>query len=239
METIRIHNFAGLREVDIAVSQVTGFIGPQASGKSIIAKLLYFFRGIASRLPDRAIRLGPGSAHYKDFCMAGFNHFFPASVTAGASDFHVTYTSGSEQVSVESAPDQDKPSSRRLEWSAFYPFAFESLAEKWREHRSALGEADEVADNDAKEKLLREYDEAAKKVLDPWPIYQHVFIPAGRAFFSQFAANVFSSLLPGADLDPFMVAFGAYSSKREDFCRRIICLTPSPRARGASGGFAP
>ncbi len=48
MEKLLIHNFAGLKEVTIEVSPITGFIGPQASGKSVIAKLLYFFREIGS-----------------------------------------------------------------------------------------------------------------------------------------------------------------------------------------------
>ncbi len=237
MERIRINNFAGLREVDIAVSQVTGFIGPHASGKSIIAKLLYFFRGIASRLPDAAIRFGPGSAHYKDDCMARFNSFFPVGVSAGASDFHLTYTSGSEHVSVESAPDQDKPSSRRLEWSAFYPSAFGSLAEKWREYRGALGEASELAISDAQEKLLSEYDAGAKKVLDRWPIYQHVFIPAGRAFFSQFVANVFTGLQSGAGLDPFMVAFGAHLEQTRGLLQEDHLFDPASPGARRFGGF--
>jgi hypothetical protein len=239
MERIRINNFAGLREVDTAVSPVTGFIGPQASGKSIIAKLLYFFREVASRLPDAAIRFGPGSAHYRDFCVARFNGFFSVGVTAGASDFHITYTSGSEHVSVESAPDQGKPGSRRLEWSAFYPSALESLAKKRGEHLSALGEAYGESTSDAQEKLLREFDEEAKKVLDRWPIYQHVFIPAGRAFFSQFARNVFSVLQSGADLDPFMVAFGAYLEQTRGFLQAAHLFDPASADAGRFGGIGP
>jgi len=239
MERIRINNFAGLRDVDIAVSPVTGFIGPQASGKSIIAKLLYFFREIASRLPDAAMRFGPGSAHYKDFCIARFNSFFPVGVTAGASDFHLTYTSGSEHVSVGSAPDQDKLSSRRFEWSGFYPSAFESLAKKWREYLGAWGEANEGAISDAQERLLGEYDERAKKVLDPRPIYQHVFIPAGRAFFSQFVANVFTGLQSGAGLDPFMVAFGAHLEQTRGLLREDHLFDPASPGARRFGGFGP
>lgn len=238
MERIRINNFAGLREVDIEIKPVTGFIGPQASGKSIIAKLLYFFRGVASGLPDAAIRFG-GSAHYKDYCLARFNHFFPVGVTAGASDFHLTYTSKSEHVSVESAPERDKPSSRRLEWSAFYPSALENLAEKWQEYRAALGEAHNGAISDAQEKLLREYDERAKKALNRWPMYQHVFIPAGRAFFSQFAATVFSALQSGAGLDPFMVEFGAHLELTRGLLQENHLLDPPPPGARRFGGIDP
>jgi hypothetical protein len=138
-------------------------------------------------------------------------------------DIIEVYTSGSASVSVESAPDQGKPSSRRLEWSPFYPSAFESLAEKWREHLSALGEAHGGAIGDAEEKLLGEYDKEARKVLDPWPIYQHVFIPAGRAFFSQFEGNVFSVMKSGADLDPLYGGLRCLSRANE---RTLYLLNP-------------
>lgn len=51
MERLLASNFAGLKSVELEIRPVTGFVGPQASGKSVLAKLLYSFREIASRLP--------------------------------------------------------------------------------------------------------------------------------------------------------------------------------------------
>ena len=238
MERIRINNFAGLKEVNLEVSQVTGFIGPQASGKSIIAKLLYFFRGTASWLPDAAFRL-MSSDEYKAECLRRFNLYFSMDATSGTPGFHISYTSESGRVSVEFSRGRGRPGSRRLEWSAFYPSAFESLAEKWRERRGALGEANPGAIDDAQQRLLQEYDEEAKKALGPWSIYAQIFIPAGRAFFSQFEAGSFTALESSADRDPFMGAF------RRELGQTTLRLqqdgffdAPSPAA-GRFGAFRP
>lgn len=46
-EILTIHNFGGIKDASIEINQgLTLIIGPQASGKSIIAKLLYFFKSI-------------------------------------------------------------------------------------------------------------------------------------------------------------------------------------------------
>ena len=54
MERIIISQFAGLNEVTLETGPIMVLIGPPASGKSISAKLLYFFREIGSRLSAAA-----------------------------------------------------------------------------------------------------------------------------------------------------------------------------------------
>jgi predicted ATPase len=45
-EKLVIHNFGGLHDITVKVNEsFTLFIGPQASGKSVISKLIYFFKG--------------------------------------------------------------------------------------------------------------------------------------------------------------------------------------------------
>src|SRR5208282_6507432 len=98
MEKLSISNFAGLKDVSIEVRPVTGFIGPQASGKSIIAKLLYFFRRIAARLPV-AVSEGLGAAQYKTECCKRFMRYFPVD-ESGAWEFQITYSTNRETVRV-------------------------------------------------------------------------------------------------------------------------------------------
>ncbi len=45
-ETITIKNFGGLKNVTIPLNSINIFIGKQASGKSVTAKLIYFFRKV-------------------------------------------------------------------------------------------------------------------------------------------------------------------------------------------------
>jgi predicted ATPase len=48
MPRIKIQNFGPLKNVDLEIKDLLLFIGPQASGKSTIAKLIYFFKSIAN-----------------------------------------------------------------------------------------------------------------------------------------------------------------------------------------------
>jgi predicted ATPase len=43
-EKIVIKNFSVLEDVDVEINKINILIGPQATGKSLIAKLIYFFK---------------------------------------------------------------------------------------------------------------------------------------------------------------------------------------------------
>ncbi len=132
MEKLLVNNFAGLKSVELEIRPVTGFIGPQASGKSVIAKLLYFFREIASRLPA-AVLEGQDGPQYKAECCKRFSRYFPIE-NIGVSDFEITYQSQGEQVRVifTARKGAGEPS-LGLEWSRFYDSALEKFAQPQKE----------------------------------------------------------------------------------------------------------
>ncbi|MFO0579313.1 MAG: AAA family ATPase [Polyangia bacterium] len=49
-ERLQIHNFGPIRQADIDVRDITVFLGPQATGKSLCAQTLYFMRGMEELL---------------------------------------------------------------------------------------------------------------------------------------------------------------------------------------------
>ena len=57
MQRIKVHNFGPLRDVDIQLKDFTILIGEQASGKSTLAKLIYFFRTLKDDILIEADRL--------------------------------------------------------------------------------------------------------------------------------------------------------------------------------------
>lgn len=130
MEKLSINNFAGIKEASIEISPVTGLIGPQASGKSVSAKLLFFFRDIASRLPEAVIDGDMNAAKYKAECCKKFNRYFPIDQTQ-TSDFNIKYFTKNEQVCVTFKNQESaEQGTIGLEWSEFYTKAIEELAEK-------------------------------------------------------------------------------------------------------------
>ena len=106
---------------------------------------------------------------------------------------------------------QDGPGkpSLGLEWSKFFNSVLEKFARRKKELLGAVGDAEEHAITAAIPVLRDEIDRDIAKALGPWAKYEQVFIPAGRAFFSQFQGTAFTRLEAGESLEPFMVAFGS------------------------------
>lgn len=50
VEKLIVDNFAGIEHLEIEVKKINIMIGPQASGKSVCAKLLFYFKEFVSEL---------------------------------------------------------------------------------------------------------------------------------------------------------------------------------------------
>ncbi|MEM9848271.1 MAG: AAA family ATPase, partial [Bacteroidota bacterium] len=50
MQKIQIDNFGPIKEAEVEIKQMVVFIGEQASGKSTISKLIYFFKSLKEDL---------------------------------------------------------------------------------------------------------------------------------------------------------------------------------------------
>ena len=50
MENLKINNFLSIQKVDIQLKKINIFIGPQAQGKSVIAKLIKYFKDYPTNL---------------------------------------------------------------------------------------------------------------------------------------------------------------------------------------------
>jgi ABC-type cobalamin/Fe3+-siderophores transport system ATPase subunit len=209
MEKLTIRNFAGFKSVEILTSPVTGLIGPQASGKSVIAKLLYFFREIASRMPGAVID-GMDGERYKQECCERFCRYFSIKNTS-ASKASIAYASNERKIQIK-FPAAVAPK-LIMEWDGFYDSILKRFSKRFegRRHRVLrrvkAGDSGEM--QNAEEDLREEMDVEISAVLGEWAAFEQIFVPAGRAFFSQFRRSVFSQLESGEDLDPFMVAFGS------------------------------
>ncbi|WP_229424113.1 AAA family ATPase [Moorena producens] len=50
VEKLTVKNFAGIDELEIEVKRINIVIGPQASGKSVCAKLLFYFKNFVWKI---------------------------------------------------------------------------------------------------------------------------------------------------------------------------------------------
>ena len=77
MEKLIIHNFLTIRSAEIDVRRFNIFIGPQASGKSIIVKLLYFFKAEFSKVIKEVARKKQGINDMENYLKSQFERIFP------------------------------------------------------------------------------------------------------------------------------------------------------------------
>ncbi len=209
MEKLIIKNFAGFREVELEIRPITGFIGPEASGKSVIAKLLYFFRQIAANLPIAVVNSMEASK-YKADCLTQFGRFFPIE-DSGASDFSITYQVQKETVCVTSDSTRGTgEASLKLDWSAFYDTVIEKftpLGKQIAARPLILGDEEHYSRFESLFSVT--INRHISDALGTCAKVNQLFIPAGRASFSQVQKTIFTLLESGDKIDSFMVSFGS------------------------------
>jgi predicted ATPase len=90
MEKIEIKDFVGIKNITIEIKQINVLIGPQASGKSIIAKLLYFFKSFIFEIINAAEQSKNKRDLDRDYKQK-FEEYFPSSCW-GSNNFRIRYS---------------------------------------------------------------------------------------------------------------------------------------------------
>lgn len=215
-ETLHIKNFAGIQEAEIELSRMNVFIGPQASGKSVCAKLLFFFKEIVRRTGFEV-----GEQHSRAQMRAGhrekFLQYFPPA-TWGKGDFTIEYAFGELGVTVTRKGDAS--TSVNVSYSDYYlAFLRTGRDALLRAGRRALNEQAGSGQVSTGQRILF-YDLARKvaKEIGPTLSNDNHFIPAGRSFFSSLELSVFSLIAADVPIDPFLAEFGQfYSNARRSY----------------------
>lgn len=234
-ERLTIRSFAGIDNVSIDIARITALIGPQASGKSITAKLLYFFRSVWQQLfftSDAEF----GADSRKDAVKDQFRRYFPPE-TWGSSVFVVEYEIGEHKILIRRAPSRGKPSDGLI---LYLPAFVDGLFEKME------GFVSEAASKTPSHNIgLRRYEAWRRiepelsAILGQNYFSSQLFIPAGRAFFSNVENNVFSFIARSEKkLDPFLAEFGEYFSlvKSQGYRRQVKREFSTALGQGLLGG---
>jgi predicted ATPase len=114
-ESISINNFLIIKKAELEVKKINVIIGPQANGKSVIAKLLYFFKNSSSEFLE-GIR-GNKSKRILDLSILNdFEKRFPRYSWEGSS-FQVSYELGDLIMSVSGVKNSRGKTSLKLEYT--------------------------------------------------------------------------------------------------------------------------
>lgn len=213
-ESIHIDKFGGLKSCSIPLSRISIFIGPQASGKSIAAKSIFFCKSYPREMLAAVFEdLNRQELHSK--LKKKFSEYFRSASQEHA--FSIVYRNGDDFIEVK-APAERK-SSRQIEinTSEYFDKEFASLRKVFGKLRRKAEAAVAADDYDYEFKFQDNYfNRHVARFGGSWPLPQ-VFIPAGRAYYSFLQGSIFSLLSSNIPIDPFVREFGSSYERYKDF----------------------
>lgn len=209
-EKLTVKNFAGITDLEIEIKRINILIGPQASGKSVCAKLLFYFKNfvweILAAVENEQTKRSLNSNYSKKF-----EEYFPPD-SWGKQDFFIRYEIAN--IFIEVSRKKENKGKIILSYSDLLKQEFTSLTNLLKKAREQNYQENAEYDN-----LDRSYSTRfflRKRLVDfldtsicREAAFNQLFIPAGRSFFSILQSNIFSFLSSDNVLDPFMRGFGS------------------------------
>jgi predicted ATPase len=202
-ESIQISNFAGIHNLELDLSSVVVLIGPQASGKSVTVKLIFFFKSFFGEI-FRSISNQETKKELDKRQIDKFVLYFPKEAWP-KSNFKVTYLVNDSFVSIE------KSANNQLKFE--YSESIKRLIKKGRQLQQIEQKRilqDPKATGFPSNKVFRDkFDQFLKDEISETSTLDQLFVPAGRSFFANLQSAIFSFLSENKTLDPFLIEFGA------------------------------
>ena len=230
-EKLIVKNFAGIEYLEIEVKPINIIIGQQASGKSVCAKLLYYFKDFARLILTAAIETDETSFSINRIYTDKFKEYFPPN-SWGNNLFIVRYEIADVFIEVTRKHPDSKEA--LIEYSdflreTFFIFIKSMLENKKNEELSNLSDTfTNIKALDSKEqRALRMVLNGISMSLEKQAKFNQLFIPSGRSFFANLQANLFSFLSGSNTLDPFIREFGSIYEAVKDRERSILDIIES------------
>lgn len=228
MELLEIQNFLTIRQAKLDVRRFTILIGPQANGKSVVAKLLYFFRNFLAKQFIQSIRNQETKRQLEQQAIAYFEQIFPRYAWS-YQKFELSYSINDVKIFLRRQGQSAKPLGLKFDYS-------KDLAEIHREaknHYRYLLKAIQNTTNAPSHLESVLFDMMVDDDIYDSPLRHNfqdsVFIPASRSFFANLQKNVFSFLANNIAIDPLIKEFGSvYESSKTLYDRRLQISDEGP-----------
>lgn len=206
---IVVNEFSCIENADLEISSLTVLIGPSASGKSILSKLIFFFNDL---LNDQwqVLEDGKGIDSFKTFVKEKFKDWFPVEAW-GERKFQIEFYCGDFQVRVSRIEYRKKLGDNMRVWLS--PF----FEDQYNRALSALKETSRFSEQSmmdhrylrAKYMLQDTLRRTNRKKLGDDHVDVQTFIPAGRSFFTSIGKSI-AVFEHSRILDPLILRFGRF-----------------------------
>lgn len=205
MEKIIVKNFLILKDVEMSINKFNLLIGEQASGKSLLAKLVFFFKDSLELLAKTVVN-GRDFDDYKLELQKQFLLNFPRDYWQQEQDFEISYHIDNQVMIVKY--DDKQPSKITI----LLPESFEELFSSSKNFIQTNKENRHFFTAHALQDFLL-YQLKEKQIQNFF--VRQLFIPAGRSFFANLQKNFWALNTHTLDIDPLLKKFGqAYDATK-------------------------
>jgi predicted ATPase len=205
MEILEINSFLIIKKAKFEVNNLNIIVGPQANGKSILTKLLYFFRNILEQLFIISITNSDTIPSLKTKIKVLFNEIFPLYTWKDTS-LNLNYKKNEYHINITK---EKKHKSLKIELNNHLQKLYKTKKDEYKKYEKA---------NIEKQKTIEYEIELFLSVLNNTNSYNSYFIPAGRSFFANLQNNIFSLISKDIDIDYFLKIFGSHY----EFARKVF-----------------
>jgi AAA15 family ATPase/GTPase len=201
MQTLTVSGFLGIEAAKIEINGLTTLIGAQASGKSIIARLFYFFNEYFAGFGEVSLMTNEHKKTYDSRKKAEFYKIFP-QYTWARDDFTICFENNAHSVTISSSADSEAIDISSSKSVADY---FRGLKAVFKDFYESFPEAERFA----KTRMLREFrrlstDSELERYDSP------LFVPAARSFYATIREEIFSILSIDEKIDRIIMQFGDF-----------------------------
>jgi len=230
IETLSVQNFAVIKKAEIEVKKINIIIGPQANGKSITAKLIYYFKSMSNDFLD-GIRSQHSKRELDKQLLISFEEKFPRYSWEGTS-FIIKYRIEDIEISLEGKKNSKNKTTLAITYSNNLARLFNA---KKALFKKKLGEvlASEKASRrigNTERHVMWEYvTEPLKREGFNYFFCDPVFIPASRSFFANLQKNIFTFLASNLDIDPYLKEFGGLYENSKRFHKDAYVTRRNPK----------
>ena len=205
MHHLKIRGFLGIRDADITLDGLTVLIGSQASGKSVIARLIYFFNEYFADFNITAISNNEHKKSYDKRKREEFYKIFP-QYSWENSEFTIAYSNMEHEVTVYSCESSSiieiGTSSSVATHFRSLKTAYKRLYEDFAEHDNEHTIPPRLRVRIAFREIMRDSD-----FIQYEPA---LFVPAARSFYATIRDEIFSILALDEKIDHIILKFGEF-----------------------------
>lgn len=196
MERITIASFVTLNNIEINLNKINILIGPQSSGKSLIAKLITFIKDIPSFAIDYIV--DEDTLTYQNLLEKRFKRIFP-SYTWEKKLFSISYTKDTFHIKITNEGSKVN-----------FKFSNENFY-KLIDGSKEIIHNNNINNENFMEKYIHRRNFAIKFIRDELNLsYTNpCYIPAGRSFFSSLKSSIFKISADDINVDYFISRFGS------------------------------